>query len=98
MDQEQHIEKELPQTDYDQDLEDRFNHFLIEYTREKKSESGQELAILLDKMLDRGLVTAVEYSKLNSLIAVPLAEEDEIAVPYKEEEEENEMSSHQRNC
>ena len=81
MDQEQHIEKEVPQTDDDdEDLEDRFNHLLIEYTREKKSESGQELAILLDKMLDRGLVTAVEYSKLNSVIAVPLAEEDEIAV------------------
>ena len=61
MDQEQHIEKELPQTDDDddQDLEDRFNHLLIEYTREKKTESGQELAMLLDKMLDRGLVTAV---------------------------------------
>ena len=39
MDQEQHIEKEVPQTD-DEDLEDRFNHLLIEYTREKKSESG----------------------------------------------------------
>ena len=91
MDQEQHIEKELPQTD-DQDLEDRFNHLLIEYTREKKSESGQALAILLDKMLDSGLVTAVEYSKLNSLNAVPLAEEDEIVLPDKEEEEEDEMS------
>ena len=74
-------------------MKDRFNHLLIEYTREKKSESGQELAILLDKMLDRGLVTAVEYSKLNSLIDVPLADEDEIAVPDKEEEEEvDEMS------
>ena len=28
---------------------------------------------------------------MNSLIAVPLAEEDEIAVPDKEEEEEDEM-------
>lgn len=88
MDQEKHIEKEVPQTDDDEDLEDRFNHLLIEYTREKKSESGQELAILLDKMLDRGLVTAVEYSKLNSLIAVPAEEEDEIAVPVEEEEDE----------
>ena len=71
--------------DDDGELEDRFNHLLIEYTREKKSDSGHELAILLDKMLDRGLVTAVEYSKLNSLIAVPLAaDEDEIAVPDKE--------------
>ena len=67
MDREQHIEKEAPQTD-DEDLEDRFNHLLIEYTREKKSESGQDLAILLDKMLDRGLVTAVEYSKLNHTV------------------------------
>ena len=93
MDQEQHMEKEVAQTDDDQYLEDRFNHLLIEYTRQKKSESGQELAILLDKMLDRGLVTAVEYSKLNSLIAVPLADEDEIAVSDKEEEkEEDEMS------
>ena len=54
------------------------------YTREKKSESGQELAILLDKMLDRGVVTAAQYSKLNNLIAVPLADEDEIAVPDRE--------------
>ena len=84
MDQEQHI---------DQDLEDRFNHLLIEFTREKKPESGQELAILLDKMQDRGLVTAVEYSKLNSLIDVPLAGEDDITVSDKEEvEEENEMA------
>ena len=43
-------------------------------------------------MLYRGLVTAVECSKLNSLIAVPLADEDEIVVPDKEEEEEDEMS------
>ena len=94
MDQEQHIEKELPQTDDDdQDLEGRFNHLLIEYTREKKSESGQELAILLDKMLDRGLVTAVEYSKLNSLTDVPplAADEDEIAVSDKEQGQEDEM-------
>ena len=42
-------------------------------------------------MPDRGLVTAVEYSKLNSLIAVPLADEDEIAVPDNEKEEEDEM-------
>ena len=46
MDQEQHIEKEVAKTDDDEDLEDRFNHLLIEYTREKKSESGQELVIL----------------------------------------------------
>ena len=51
MDQDQHIEKDVEQTDDDQELEDRFNHLLIEYTREKKPESGQELAILLDKML-----------------------------------------------
>ena len=59
MDQDQHIEKDVAQTDNDQDFEDRFNHLLIEYTREKKPESGHELAILLDRMLDRGLVTAV---------------------------------------
>ena len=68
-DQEQHIEKQqLAPPDDAAELEDRFNHLLIEYTREKKSESGRELAILLDKMLDRGLVTAVEYSKLNHTV------------------------------
>ena len=69
-------------------MEDRFNHLLIEYTKEKKSEGAQELAILLDTMLDRGLVTAVEYSKLNSFIAIPPADEDEIAVSDKEDEDE----------
>ena len=96
MDQDQQIEKDVAQTDGDQELEDRFNHLLIEYTREKKSESGQELAILLDKMLDRGLVTAVEYSKLNSLIDVPLAEEDDITASDKEGEEEEDEESEMR--
>ena len=87
--QEQHIEKQIP--DDAEDLEDRFNHLLIEYTREKKAESGQELAMLLDIMLDRGLVTAVEYSKLNSLIAPPpAADEDETDASDKEEKEEEE--------
>ena len=89
-DQEQHIEKQMILDD-DDELEDRFNHLLIEYTRENKSESGQELAMLLDIMLDRGLVTAVEYSKLNSLIAPPpAADEGETEASDKEEEEEKE--------
>ena len=91
-DQEQHIEKQLSPTDEDdEELEDRFNHLLIEYTREKKPESGHELAMLLDIMLDRGLVTAIEYSKLNSSIAAPpAADEDEIDASDKEEEEDEE--------
>ena len=73
-------------------LEDRYNHLFLEFTREKQYENGHELAILSDKMLDRGLVTPIEYSKLNSLIAVPAEEEDENAVPDKKQEEEDEMS------
>ena len=47
--------------------------------------------MLLDIMLDHGLVTAVEYSKLNSLIvAPPAADEDEIDASDKEEEEKEE--------
>ena len=77
-DQEQHIKKQIP--DDVEELEDRFNHLLIEYTREKTPESGYELAMLLDIMLDRGLVTAVEYSKLNSLITPPPADDEDETV------------------
>ena len=89
-DQEQPTENQMIPDD-DDELQDRFNHLLIEYTREKKPESGRELAMLLDIMLDRGLVTAVEYSKLNSLIDLPpTADEDEQSDATDKEEDEKE--------
>ena len=45
---------ELPR-DSDSDLKDKFNHLFVEYSREHKN--GKELAMLLDQMLERGLVT-----------------------------------------
>ena len=54
-------------------LKKRFNQQFIEFTRTK--EHGSELYVLLDEMLNRGLVISEEYNNLNILI--PKEETDE---------------------
>ena len=49
-------------------------------------EHGHELTVLLDKMLERGTITQLEYNKLNSVISIPNKPSDEGA------EEEDEMA------
>ena len=71
----------IPETD--KGLKKRFNKLLIEFTRTK--EHGPELNILLDEMINRGLVIPEEYNNLNSLI--PKEETGE-----EEEEEEDGMT------
>ena len=53
----------IPETD--KGLKKRFNQLFIEFTQTKKH--GPELDVLLDEMLNRGLVIPEEYSNLNSL-------------------------------
>ena len=50
----------------DEGLRERFNQLFIEFTRTK--EHGPELNILLDEMLNRGLVVPIEHSNLKSII------------------------------
>ena len=69
----------IPETD--EGLKKRFNQLFIEFTRTK--EHKHELHVLLDEMLNRGLVIPEEYNNLNSLI--PKEETDE-------EEEEDGMT------
>ena len=78
--------KKLWYQDTDEGLKDRFNHLFIKFTREKQYEHGHELTLLLDEMLDRGLVTPIEYNNLNSLIVIPDKSSDE------EVDEEDEMT------
>ena len=66
----------IPETE--ECLKKRFNQLFIEFTRTK--EHGLELNVLLDEMLNQGLVIPEEYNNLNSLI--PKEETD------KEEEED----------
>ena len=86
-DDDEQDEEKIVVPDTDEDLKDRFNHLFIEFTREKQYEHGHELAVLLDEMLDRGLVTPIEYNKLNSLIPPKSSNEEE-----EIEEGEDEMS------
>ena len=69
-------------------LKDRFYHLFIKFTREKQNEHGHEFTLLLDEMLDRGLVAPIEYNNLNSLIVIP----DKFSNEEEEEEEEDEMT------
>ena len=62
----------IPETD--EGLKERFNHLFIEFTRAK--EHGSELNVLLDEMLNRGLVTPEEYNNLNSLTHKETDEEE----------------------
>ena len=80
-------ERKVVVPDIDEGVEDRFNHFFIKFTREKQYEHGHELAVLLDDMLDRGLVTPTEYNNLNNLIPPKSSNEEE-----EIEEGEDEMS------
>ena len=50
----------------DEGLKERFNQLFIEFTRIK--EHGPELNLLLDEMLNRGLVAPIVYSNLKSII------------------------------
>ena len=47
----------IPETD--KGLKERFNHLFIEFTRTK--EHGHKLNVLLSEMLNRGLVTPMDY-------------------------------------
>ena len=71
--------------DTDEGLKEIFTNLFIKFTREKQYEHGHELTELLDEMLDRGLVTPIEYNNLNGLIFIP----DKSA---NEEEEKDEMT------
>ena len=53
----------------------RFNQLFIEFTRTE--EHGPELTLLLDEMLNRGLVIPEEYCNLNSLVPKEEADEEE---------------------
>ena len=70
--------------DTNEGLKDRFNYLFVKFTREKQYEHGLELTVLLDEMLDRGVVTSIDYNNLNTLIVIP----DKSSNEEEEEEEE----------
>ena len=80
-------EEKLVVPDNDEVLKDRVNLLFIKFTKEKQNGHGNEFILLLDEMLDRGLVTPIEYNNLNSLIVIP----DKSSNEEEEEEEEDEM-------
>ena len=84
-------EERIVVPDTDEGLKDRFNHLFIKFTREKQYEHRYELTVLLDEMLDRGLVTPIEYNNLNSLIVIPAKSSNE-----EEEEDEEEEDGMRR--
>ena len=86
--QDEGTEEKLVVPDTGEVLKDRFNHLFIKFTREKQYEHGHEFTLLLDEMLDRGLVAPIEYNNLNSLIVIP----DKFSNEEEEEEEEDEMT------
>ena len=86
--QDEGTEERIVVPDTDQGLKDRFNHPLIKFTREKQYEHAHELTLLLDEMLDRGLVAPIEYNNLNSLIVIS----DKSSYEEEEEEEEDERT------
>ena len=53
-------EEKIVVPDTDEGLKDRFDHLFIKFTREKPYEHRHELTVLLNEMLDRGLVTPIE--------------------------------------
>ena len=86
--QDEGTEEKLVVPDTGEVLKDRFYHLFIKFTREKQNEHGHEFTLLLDEMLDRGLVAPIEYNNLNSLIVIP----DKFSNEEEEEEEEDEMT------